>query len=256
MKRGQATIWIILAIILVATILIFFFFESGPGIDVPFGEEGTYDVESFMKQCVREHVDDVVEIMLPRGGFVNPGNSVYFDETNIEYLCQNIGFYEPCINQHPMLLNEMKQEIDDYLEPKLDECLEIMTDEFQKRGTEVIFADSSDPEVEVSFGNDRIFLEIEKKMTVAKGEDVRTFERFNIEITSPVYNLANIAVEIASQEATYCYFEYVGYSILYPRYKIKKYAMSIPTKIYTIEDSRSGEIMNIAVRGCAIPPGF
>jgi hypothetical protein len=255
-KIGQATIWILLAIILVATMLIFFFFNRAPRIEVPYGEEGTYDVESFITQCVREHVDDVVDIILPQGGFVNPENSVFFDETNIEYLCENIGFYEPCINQHPMLLNEMKLEIENYIEPRVKDCLDIMEDEFQKRGAEVIFADSKEPEVEVDFGEDRVFLDVKKKMTITKEEDIRTFERFEIEIANPLYNLASIAIEIASQEATYCYFEYVGYSILYPRYKITKYTMSEPTKIYTIKDTKSGKMMNIAVRGCAIPPGF
>jgi hypothetical protein len=44
--------------------------------------------------------------------------------------------------------------------------------------------------------------------------------------------------------------------ILYPRFDIRKVAMSDSTKIYTIEDKYSEKEMNIAIRSCVIPPGI
>ncbi|HLC52957.1 MAG TPA: hypothetical protein VJK03_00280, partial [Candidatus Nanoarchaeia archaeon] len=64
-----------------------------------------------------------------------------------------------------------------------------------------------------------------------------------------------VAIEISSQEAKYCYFEYVGYMILHPEFDIQKTALSDSTKIYTIKDIRTEEVMRIATRSCAIPPG-
>jgi hypothetical protein len=255
-KRGQVAIWVILGIILLASILLFFFLRGGPGIDKYPTVDDVFDVETYLSQCVRENVDEVVDIMLPQGGFVAPENYVYFDNTNIEYLCENIGFYEPCISQHPMLLNEMEQEIKSYVEPRVNDCLAQMGGAFEDRGADVVFADSLDPRIEVDLGDDKISLIVEKKMTISKEGEVRTFDKFNAVVKSPAFNLASIASEIAAQEAVYCYFEFVGYSILYPRYKVTKFAMSEPTEIYTIEDGQSGKKMNIAIRGCAIPPGF
>ena len=37
---------------------------------------------------------------------------------------------------------------------------------------------------------------------------------------------------------------------------IKPFTMSEPTTIYQITDTKSGKFMNIAIRSCAIPPGF
>ena len=63
-------------------------------------------------------------------------------------------------------------------------------------------------------------------------------------------------MEISNQEAKYCYFEYVGYMLLYPKMDIEKFAMSDSTKIYTLKDKKSDKEMNIAIRSCAIPPGI
>ena len=89
-----------------------------------------------------------------------------------------------------------------------------------------------------------------------KNGQTMKYNEFNADIKSPLYNLAKIAIEIASQQAKFCYFEYVGYMILYPRYSIDVFAMSDSTKIYSIEDRESGKKLNIAIRSCAIPPGI
>jgi len=97
---------------------------------------------------------------------------------------------------------------------------------------------------------------IGRKITLAKNEQSQTFNEYNIEVMNPLYDLSKVAIEIASQEAKYCYFEYVGYMILYPRFSIEKFAFSDSTKIYTIKDKYTNKEMNIAIRGCAIPPGI
>ena len=65
-----------------------------------------------------------------------------------------------------------------------------------------------------------------------------------------------IAMGIDEQEAEYCYVEYVGYRILYPRYSIEPYYMSDPTVIYTVRDTLTNEKMMVAIRSCAIPAGI
>jgi len=60
---------------------------------------------------------------------------------------------------------------------------------------------------------------------------------------------------IAGYEARYCYFDYAGYSLNYPRYKVTAHEMSEPTTIYMINDTDTGKYLMTAVRGCAIPPG-
>jgi hypothetical protein len=111
-------------------------------------------------------------------------------------------------------------------------------------------------EYNLSLAPNRIFLKIEKKIEIGKNDIVRKYDKFDIEVISPIYDLGLVAMEIASQEAKYCYFEYVGYSIIYPDFSFEKFAMSDSTKIYSIEHLPSKQKLNMATRGCAIPPGL
>jgi hypothetical protein len=255
MKKGQVAVWVILGLVLVASVALFYIIDR----DVEFERlpvtSYNFDVESFIDNCIAEDSERGVDVMLSGGGFTNPKNSVFFGGKNIEYLCENSGYYEPCINQHPVLLDEIKVEIRKLLLPKIDRCFDEMKKEFEKTGSEVVY-ENEFSKLGVELGQDRIFLKINRGLVIKKEGDVREFNELNIALFNPVYNLASIAIEIATQEARYCNFEYVGYSILHPRYEINKFVMSDSTVIYSIKDSKTGKEMKTAIRGCAIPAGF
>lgn len=247
--RGQVMIWVILAVLLVASIMLFFFIDSGPRLTT----QDELDIDGFIEQCARKHVNDAVDIMLPHGGFLEPKNFKVYNDIEVEYLCENIGNYESCVNQHPMLINEIRDEIKNYVEPRIEGCFSEWKSEIESRNGEVSLGVM---ELSVSLAPDRIFLGIEREVNINRKGESQSFERFDVEIINPVYDLTNVAIEIASQEAKYCYFEYVGYMILYPRFDIKVFTLSDSTSIYTIKDKNTRKEINIAIRGCAIPPGI
>ena len=74
----------------------------------------------------------------------------------------------------------------------------------------------------------------------------------NIPYKSSLYELVRIAVDIVRNEARFCYFEYLGYMNLYPRYNIHLKVFSDSTEVYSIKDEYTQEEMNIAIRGCAL----
>jgi len=255
MKRGQVAVWVILAVVLVGAIILFFSLGGERNI-VDITEPGGVDfvnAPSFMQTCTQKYVLDVVDIMLPQGGFVIPENTIWFNNSNVEYLCENIGFYEPCVNQHPLYIRELEEEIKNYIFPKVGECFNELEEEIEKRGGEVEFGGLV---IDVNLEADRIFVTLDRDVEIEKKGVRKTYESFDVVVTSPIYNLAVIAVEIAAQEAQYCYFENAGYSVYYPRYKIERHPMSVSTKIYTIRDRETGKEMMTAIRSCAMPAGI
>ena len=250
-KKGQLTVWVIVALVIVAVIILFFLLQRNfikPGI-----ETVKEDPRSFISQCVKKNANEAVDIMLHHGGFIMPLHSKLYSNINISYLCYNSGNYNPCINEHPMLLNEMKEEITKYIGPRVEQCFEDYRNEMGKRNIRVSFNAMN---LNIELGKGRIYVDIKRDINVEDKGEQKRFNEFNIELISPLYDLAKIAIEITSQETKYCYFEYVGYMILYPRFKISKFQMSDSTKIYTIKDKNSDKEMNIAIRSCAISPGL
>jgi hypothetical protein len=251
--KGQLAIWVILGVVLVASVVLFFLLSPSADILKPAESEGVFDAQTFLEVCSTQYVNEVVDLMLPHGGFVNPSNTVYFNNTEIAYICFNRGSFEPCIVQHPLLINEVKLEIKDYITPRIDECFEEMKRSFEGRVGDVSYEPYLN--VAVDLEEDKIVLNIDRETTIAKQEEIRRSDVFRIEVANPLYNLVTIAMEIADQESQFCYFEYIGFNVIYPRYEINPYVMSDPTTIYVIRDTKTGKEMNIATRGCAILPG-
>ncbi len=254
-KRGQLAIWVILGVVVIAFVILILLLNKEGNPIIPGRSEGRYNVESYLKSCLYRDIEDVTSKMIPQGGLLNLRSMVFFNNTNIEYMCYYQGYWDPCINQHPALIQEIKKDILSYATPKLKLCMERMKEDYKSQNIKVDL-DNNEPVVKIDFSDDIIKIELNKKMTIKNNGETKTYENFDFTFNSPIYNLANIAIEIADQEAKYCYFEYVGYSIIYPRYQISLFTMSDSSRIYTIRDSKSKKEMNIAIRGCALPQGL
>lgn len=248
-QRAQIAIWVILALILVAVILLFALVQKMPtattGVEL--------DVESYLEKCAALGINDAVNLMLPQGGFLSPKNFKLYNNTNVSYLCLHTGYFKPCVNQHPMLITEMNKEIESYIRPRIEKCFEDLKNEAESKGGAVEMGEMN---FSIAMAPGKILTNIERNLKFTMNEDERIFEGFSLETLSPAYDLASVAVEIMVNEAKYCAFLTNGYMLTYPRWDIRITMMSDFTKIYAIKDKSSGEIMNIAIRSCAMPPGM
>ena len=241
--------WVIVAIFLVAAFILLFLFNKPKMLTTG----GTTDPQGVIESCVRSGVLEAEGKMLPQGGFANPTNFKNYQHTHVAYLCQNIGYFSPCIQQHPMLLSDIQREIENYTSGKIEQCFQTVSEDLKRKNYEV----TMDPmQFNISLSPGVILVDIQRKMVVSKSGTTQAFDSFAVNVQSPMYDLSRVAMDIASQEAKYCYFEYVGYMILYPRFDIRKFTMSDSTRIYTLKDRYSNKVMNVAIRGCAIPPGI
>ena len=126
-RRGQASIFIIIGIAIIVAFIFFFIFK---GELVPTGIGGKeISPEAFLESCVEKKVKETVAIMLPQGGYVEPEFSFRFqfnseEPQDISYLCYNENYYIPCVNQEPMLIEHLNQEIEDYIKEDVGNCFE------------------------------------------------------------------------------------------------------------------------------------
>ena len=81
----------------------------------------------------------------------------------------------------------------------------------------------------------QVVIEINKKISASRGDQVRTFERFRMNLVHPMYNFAKLAMEIANQEAKYCSFDDLGHMILYPQYDIASTITGDSDSIYVLK---------------------
>ncbi len=245
--KGQVTIFVIIAVVLAAGILMIFLFKKTPTISR--GQDFD-NPESFIDECVRKSADETLKIMLPQGGFVEPKDYKLYEDIKVAYLCKNINDYEPCVNQHPRFMFELQDELSREIDDEVGQCFALLEEELEKKNYAVSGGDIS---VESTLKPGVVEILINREFEMKKGDFARSFDKFNVFLRSAVYELAYLANEISAQEAGLCYFSNDGYMALYPQYDIKKDVMSDSTKIYSLKDKETQLTMNIAIRGCVVP---
>jgi len=248
-REGQISLWVAIAIVLAIVIIVFFVLNRNV---LPNISTNSDDIVSSIKKCVSDSTTEAIGKMLPQGGFLEPTDYKLYNNISISYLCENKGDYKPCINQHPMLITEESNEIENYISPIVDNCFNNFKANLEKQGYAISMGSM---ELNVSLVPDKVNVDINREVSLTKNEKTSKTDSYHVEINSPIYDLSNVAIEIANQQAKQCYFEYVGYMFHYPRFDIRVISLSDPTRIYNIRDKNTDKEMNIAIRSCVIPSG-
>ncbi len=251
MRRGQISIFVIVGIMLVGVVILFFFLINSRQTETSINTES--NPESFVDECIRDSIRKNTEIMLPQGGFLNPGDYKIYNDAKIAYICKNINYYESCVMQYPRFLTRISEELEEGMNEDIQDCFISLEEDLSSKRYSV---SGGEFDISIVLKPGSVEGVVYRNMRISKEGYENSFESFSASVKSPLYDLSYIANEIARQEAKYCYFEYVGFMLLYNKFDVRKTAMSDSTKIYTIKDKASGEEMNIAIRGCAIPAGF
>ncbi|MBM3233522.1 hypothetical protein FJZ19_00335 [Candidatus Pacearchaeota archaeon] len=253
-NKAQITIFIIIAVIIVAGIAIFFIIISKtkpemqrPSMDNP---------QAYIEKCARDAASEAIDIMLPQGGYLNPVNYKLYNDTKVAYLCYIKANYQPCIMQTPLFIEHFENEITNYITGKIDLCFNQLKTELEAKSHNVKMEGMN---VSTILGTGNVQIKINRIFNTEKNQETRRFDSFKTAFNSPLYNLGIVAMDIANEEAKYCNFEYLGYMIMHKDFSIDKKPVGSgenSSKIYIINDRYTNKKLNIAIRSCAIPAGF
>ena len=246
-KRGQLTIFIIVAILVVVGIVAVFWLMERVDVEAP----ADLNPKQFVQKCVRDVVADSVEKMLENGGQRVPSQAISYLGAEWNYLCYQADYYQSCYNLHPMLEFLIEEEIREDTKEAVQVCFDLMRDDFESKGFDVSGGATS-YSIDLLPGN--VEINLEKRVDVVRGDSSQSFEDFDSDILSPIYELVRIAREIVNSESQFCHFEYNGYMLLYPDYEIRRIDYS-DSKIYRVIDRRTEAEFKFAVRSCAFAPG-
>lgn len=248
-KHAQITIFIILGILIVALIILFFFVLK-PGF-ISSSERDNPQV--YMEECAKEATEKAIEIMLPQGGYISPSNYKLFLDDKVGYLCYTKQYYVTCVNQEPMYIEHLENEIKNNIEGRIKECFSSVKSDLEKRNYNI---EEGELNLTIELNPGRAEVIMNKKFNLEKNNQESKYEEFKARVNSPLYDLAIIAQEIASQEAEYCNFEYLGYNMIYTDTEVEKYVTGDSIKIYTITDKKSKQALRIAIRSCSRSAAF
>lgn len=247
-SRGQVTIFIIIAIVIVGlAVLIYFLF---PSIRSNITGE-TQSPSQYIDTCMREKIEETIEVISLQGGSTNPQSYYLYEDNKIAYLCYTNEYYKLCTVQEPFVKEKIEREIVLGIEESANSCFESMIANYRNEGYDV----------SISYGDryaellpERVVVTFNNNLTLTKGE-TSEFKNFNVILTSRLYELTSIATSIIQKEATYGDVDQTIYMDLYSYIKAEKKKQTDGTTIYIITDRDSGNKFEFASRSLAFPPG-
>ena len=248
-RKGQITIFIILALILIVGIIFIFLLRQAPKTEIVDEE----NPQAFIESCTRDAVQEALDLVMINSGSLEPKGTIRYLGENITYLCYNSLYYHACVNQQPLLIEHIEDEIYKYTKPRISNCFQVLKTTLEPR-YQVEIDENWDLTTELTPSGVETIIDREVKMQ--RGDNIRTFNLFKVNIMHPVYGLAEVAMEIVNAESRYCNFDDLGFMIIYPRYDINKFRLGDSSTIYSVKDLTTDKEFKFAVRSCAIPPGF
>ena len=248
-KKGQVTIFIILAIVIVMLGLLIYFFL--PQLKSTVGLE-TKEPYSFMRSCLQDEIETTIENLSFQGGSVNPENTHLYQGYNLEYLCYTNQNYELCLVQRPFLRKHIESQIEFQIQPTVQSCFNTLKEDYKGKGYSVNLKQG---EINVELLPKRILTEINYELTLTK-ESTETYKEFNIISNNNLYEVVGVVSSIVEWEATFGEADPLKYMMLYPDLKVETLESYDETTVYILTDKNTGKVFQFASRSLAFPPGY
>lgn len=250
-KRGQVTVFIIIAILIVAIALVLFFLT--PNLRTGTSGFDETNPQAFMQSCLEDRIQEVVGIISSQGGVVTSGNYFTYNDVNIEYLCYTNQNYETCVVQEPLLKQSIESGVKEEIAPDVESCLNALQESYSDRNYE--------PSLErgitkVDLLPKRVVVSLENYiLTTSRNGESQRFDGFNIVLNNNLYELIGIVESIVDWETTLGDADPRIYMTYYPDLKVEKNVRDEGTKIYIVTDRNSGNKFQFASRSLVFPPG-
>jgi len=253
-NKSQITLFVIISILVVIAIILLYVFVIKPYIDA----STIGDPKAFIEKCASDSIRNSEKKIFDTNGYPNNmTNYILYrgekDSEKVPYLCTSSMFYENCIIQEPMLIENIRRYIEENVRKDVSSCFSNLENKFKKGGRNVI---SGNLTVNIDFGTKTIIANITKNLAISKGSKTETFSVFDAKINSPLYSLLYAENKIVYFESENCAFDSVSWMRFNPDMNIKKFSASDQTKIYTLKDKDTEKEIKFAVKTCVLPAGM
>ncbi len=254
-RRGQVTILVIIALIIVVLLVfIFGLLKTKSPTVISFRE----NPEAYIEDCVAKSLVKAEQKILDGNGYANISDNymLYSGNKNSEkvpYFCKTSMFYTPCVNQEPMLLEKVRRELESLTKRDAAACFSEISSLIKKDGSEITEGGMN---FTIDLQKKYIVADISKNFIITNGESKVVFNKFFSRIPSPLYGLIDTARNIVNYESTLCEFNVVNWERYYRDIAISRFMTGDQTKVYTLTNKDDGKQLSFAIRACVLPAGI
>lgn len=184
-KKGQLTIFIVIAILIVAGVALFFVFRDNLKGDKGISQE-FQPIYDYVLSCIEETTLKGVKIISSNGGYYEIPPRIVF-----EYFTDDYPFYYYNNEIHLPSIEEVEIELEKYLSENLKYCIDFET--FEEQGYII-----QDKEVSVSLDLDdeEIITKIDYPLIISKADESVEIREFKINVNSKIKENVGLSLRI------------------------------------------------------------
>lgn len=249
-RKAQVTIFVIIAIIIIA-FLGFFFIKPLRELIVPptLGD-------MMPRACIEEAVKEPLNFTMLHGGKIKPELYLMYNNYTLNYLCYTNTWYKTCEMQIPFLKNEIESEISANASKDIQACMTQFEERLRSRGYNVKVSGSRNPII--SIAPDRVIVEFNMTINLERNGEMQDVNpvMLQTELESNAYELIMVASSIQNYEARFGDSIPETYMSFYPNLVVEKKKQDDGSKAYIISDINTGERLQFATRSLSWPIGY
>lgn len=241
-KKGQVTLYVIIAIIIFAVGLLLFLFYPHSQTSSSSGSSNPY---SFVQTCLKEGFVNQVRLMSLQGGEINPKFYYTYNGSKIKYLCYTNSPYTLCTVQQSLLKEHMISELENSLKGNVSSCFNKMKESYEKQGYKVNMTSGT---LVVGIMPKQIIFNFKGYTFAINKGTAKKFKNFSVRLDSHLNQLLAIEENILEWEATYGDADVNSYMAFYHNLQVEKKKQEDGTTIYILKEINTGEVFQFASR--------
>ncbi len=193
MKKGQVTLFVILGIVILLSVVLVFMLRNKLDGLPSFGKQEFTDVEAFLRDCTRNNLVDGMYSVSMQGGYYRPGK----EKSTVSYLKYQIPLYLTPMRQELPLLENVETEMGRYVADKTELCLS----EIEKNGAYRIIRGT--PQALVTIAEKKVMVTVNPSLEIERDNKTRRFGQVKEEIVFDLpkkYNIVKMVLDEQEKE--------------------------------------------------------
>lgn len=208
MKRGQVTIFIILAIVIAGAIGAYFMLRENHGQSVPQDLKPAYD---YYVSCLKSTTQDGIALLGQQGGHIKipifePGSAYMPFSSQLDFLGQPVPYWmyvsgNNLLKEDVPTKQDMEKELSTYVSDRVKDC---DFSDFEAQGY-LIYVDDGSAKVKI---NDlSVDVSVSNKVTIFKGEESAVVQSHDFSIKSKLGKFYDMALKVYNYEKSNMFLE-------------------------------------------------
>lgn len=237
--RGQVTIFIILAIVIVGGVVAYFALREGFGRSIPGDMRPVYD---YYISCLENTAGEGISLLGEQGGYIElpdfePGSPYIPFSSQLNFLGQAVPYWmfvsgNNFLREQVPTKSFMESQLRDYVSSRLDVC---DFSDFETMGYDVYIEPGS---TAVAINDLSVDLDVTNKITIFKGEQSVVVGEHDFSVNSKLGKFYDMAVDVYNYEKSEMFLEKYALDVMRLYAPVDGVELGCAPKIFVDEEIR------------------